>query len=329
MKKRIILAISLCLSYPSIAQIDGLQLNTKNITVSGVSSGGYMANQFHIAHSKWVKGAGIISSGPYYCAQNSIKTALTRCVNKTDEPIALKEINQQISEWQQAGLIDELTHLRNSKVWLLHGNKDEKIATEVNDALFKQYQPLVEESHLTYVNDKPFAHHMPTLNAGHPCDQSAPPFIGKCQYDAAGEMLKALYGQLQPRVTTVSGTMHTIDQHDMGGDNAQSLAQEGYLYVPSSCTSGQTCNLHISFHGCNQNAQAVDKQYVENSGLNNWADNNNLVVLYPQTQKSLFMPLNPQACWDWWGYTDKHYATKKGQQIQAVKQIVTQLERNN
>ena len=42
-------------------------------TVSGLSSGGFMAVQLHVAHSATlVKGAGIVAGGPYYCAEGSI-----------------------------------------------------------------------------------------------------------------------------------------------------------------------------------------------------------------------------------------------------------------
>ena len=34
------------------------------------------------------------------------------------------------------------------------------------------------------------------------------------------------------------------------------------------------------------------------SGYNNWADNNKLLVLYPQVNKSV-IPSNPEGCWDW------------------------------
>jgi hypothetical protein len=37
-------------------------------TVSGLSSGAYMAGQFQVAHSQTVKGAGLVAGGPYACA---------------------------------------------------------------------------------------------------------------------------------------------------------------------------------------------------------------------------------------------------------------------
>ena len=42
---------------------------------------------------------------------------------------------------------------------------------------------------------------------------------------------------------------------------------------------------------------------------------NQLIILYPQTTASFN---NPKACWDWWGYTDEHFADRSGTQIQSV-----------
>jgi hypothetical protein len=53
------------------------------------------------------------------------------------------------------------------------------------------------------------------------------------------------------------------------------------------------------------------------------------VVFYPQTKNSMFMPLNPQGCWDWWGYTGSNYATQDAPQINTVKHIAESLAQLN
>jgi hypothetical protein len=45
-------------------------LDRTAITVSGLSSGGFFAHQFHVAFSSLVKGAGILAGGPYGCVEN-------------------------------------------------------------------------------------------------------------------------------------------------------------------------------------------------------------------------------------------------------------------
>lgn len=323
--------LALCLTtgllFSGLSQAHSPKLNLKlgNISVSGLSSGGYMATQFHLAQSDWVTGAGIIATGPYYCARNNIRTALEQCVNKLDGNIDLAALNKQTDEWAKQGKLAALSNLKNSKVWLLSGSKDSKVIASVSQALYEQYREWVGDENIEYVHDKPFAHHFPTLSEGSACEVSESPFLGNCGYDAAGELLNFIYPDLHDRIAKPTGKISVIEQQTLGGDAASSLADTGYVYIPQSCQQGATCKLHISFHGCNQNANAVGKAYVEQNGLNNWADSNNLVVLYPQTKSSMVLPLNPQGCWDWWGYTGDDYATRNGDQIKAITQIARSL----
>ncbi|PKG96696.1 PHB depolymerase family esterase [Paraglaciecola sp. MB-3u-78] len=324
MKNLIILLLSCLLMNSGQLAAKKLNLDLTKIGVSGLSSGGFMANQFHISHSDWVDKVGIIAAGPYYCAQNSIKTALAQCVNKSTDATN-QSLTQQAEVYENQHKIANLDYLKNSKVWLIRGTKDTKIHENVTQALHEQYLMWIDPKNVEYVNQQPFAHHFPTLAFGSKCDVSEPPFVGNCDYDAAGNMLNFLHTDLQPRNTLPQGKLVSINQQSLGGEQATSLAEQGFMYIPKTCQAGESCQLHISFHGCQQNAETVGKQFVENNGLNNWADTNHLVVLYPQTKNSMFMPLNPQGCWDWWGYTDSEYATKNGQQIQAVKQIAESL----
>lgn len=61
------------------------------------------------------------------------------------------------------------------------------------------------------------------------------------------------------------------------------------------------------------------------SGLNEIAEANNLIILYPQASVSKIYPYNPKGCWDWWGYDDIQvtpvtywYGTKQGRQIKTI-----------
>ncbi|HEX6155736.1 MAG TPA: depolymerase, partial [Burkholderiales bacterium] len=60
--------------------LPGLGAEGSTFTVSGISSGGYMAVQIHVALSSRVQGAAAIAAGPYYCAQGSISTAMNNCM---------------------------------------------------------------------------------------------------------------------------------------------------------------------------------------------------------------------------------------------------------
>lgn len=314
----VVSSFAFVLSSTASAALPPLKLNLDQTTVSGLSSGGYMAAQFQLSHADWVKGAAIVAAGPVYCAQNNLMNALDHCINKVASPIPLAEINKQLKDWSAQDLLASEAEIKQSKIWLLHGTADQKISKEVADALHQQYKEWLPAEQLHYVQDKIFAHHMPTLKEGSACDSSEAPFLGQCNYDAAGEALTFIQPGLKAPTENSSGTVYPIEQQKIAGDLADTMAEQGFVYVPKSCEQGQSCTLHISFHGCNQHAGAVGMAYVEKAGFNRYADSNNMVVLYPQTRASNLMPMNPQACWDWWGYTDANYANRQGQQIQAV-----------
>ena len=337
MKKHFYLRRALCLSFFSASalafsaasvannDIPKLALDLENVTVSGLSSGGYMATQFQLAHSDWVKGVGVIAGGPYFCAQGDITTALAQCVNKVEGEIDIKALNEKAKQYESEGKIAPLNNMKDAKVWLFHGTQDTRVVAKVSALLFEQYKLWTDTQNITYINDKPMAHVFPTKEEGVDCMKSESPFIGNCDYDAAGALLSHLIADVSPPDESLSGKIHSIDQQKIAGSNAKTLANEGFVYVPESCAQGEPCRAHISFHGCNQYADAVGDAYTTQTGLNEWADDNNIVVLYPQTKKSLFMPLNPQGCWDWWGYASSDYANRDGAQITAVKELLFSL----
>ena len=303
-----------------------IDLDTQNVTISGLSSGGYMAAQFHYAHAEIISGVGIIAAGPYNCAQGSLQTAFAQCIAQAPENFAANIINPYLDEPQ---LIAPASALQNDKVWLLHGELDTRIVRGVSDGLFAQYSETLDSSNLAYVTDKKYAHVFPTDAFGETCEASNSLFIGNCDFDAAGELLFHILGKLNDRVNTENslkkGKLMKIEQSDLADIDSTSLHNNGFLYVPNSCTEGVKCKLHISFHGCNQAIDNVDDTYAKHNGINRWAATNNMVVLYPQIKGSSVFPMNPQSCWDWWGYTDENYANKNGKQIKAIKQMIDNL----
>ena len=61
--------------------LPALKIDKTQTTVSGLSSGGFMAVQLHVAYSAtFAKGAGVVAGGPFYCAEGSIVNATGRCM---------------------------------------------------------------------------------------------------------------------------------------------------------------------------------------------------------------------------------------------------------
>src|SRR5262245_36550191 len=51
-------------------KLPALGVRLDQTSVSGLSSGAYMAGQFQLAHSRIVVGAALIAGGPYGCAES-------------------------------------------------------------------------------------------------------------------------------------------------------------------------------------------------------------------------------------------------------------------
>ncbi len=79
------------------------------------------------------------------------------------------------------------------------------------------------------------------------------------------------------------------------GASLSSIADKGYMYVPTACQSGSNteCRLHVSFHGCGQTEDETGAVYAQHAGFNAWAESNNIVVLYPYVKVSEHVPMNP------------------------------------
>ncbi|MGH8681768.1 MAG: extracellular catalytic domain type 2 short-chain-length polyhydroxyalkanoate depolymerase [Burkholderiales bacterium] len=312
--------------------------NAGEVTVSGVSSGGFMAVQFHVAHSGRVKGAGVVAGGPYYCAQGNLWLAYYNCLTPSpSRPLpGVALLKAEADALARSGLIDRTDGLAAARVWLFSGTRDRTVDPAVVAAARRFYALHAPAAgNLVLVADRPAGHAMITEHAGNACDATAPPYINDCDYDAAGELLEHLLGALEPPAAKETGRIIRFDQRPFAGGDAYaiSLADSGYAFVPWACDT-ERCRVHVAFHGCRQSVQAVGERFVREAGYNRWADANRLIVLYPQTiarNGPGFRGLrwsfvfNPRGCWDWWGYTDARYHTRAGPQIRAVKAMVDRL----
>lgn len=288
-------------------------IDTSRISVSGVSSGAMMATQMHVAYSGLFSGVAMLAGGPYYCAEGSLSKGLGECMKGGD--LKLDALVEYARTSAASGAIDPLQNLSDDSVWLLLGSKDSIMHPDLPRGAVAFYGEFLDAGNITYVDAVPVVHGFPTLDNGAPCDQLLTPFLNACDYDAAGELLQALLGDLNPR-DQASGELLSIPQP--GYDDATMLP-EAFLYVPGACADGASCGVHVVFHGCQQSAAKVGDAFAAGAGYNEWAEANKLLVLYPQVASSKIAPMNPMGCWDWWGYTDDNYATKAGAQLQVVK----------
>ncbi|MCE3262568.1 MAG: hypothetical protein K0R43_1647 [Pseudoduganella sp.] len=297
-------------------------MKAREASISGLSSGGYMAVQYQVAYSGSLVGAGIIAGGTYYCARGSMLAAVGGC--KGADVADLAALTRKRAD---AGLVDPVGKLAAHRVWLFSGTLDALVPPATVADLARYYAAFIPSAQIQYKNDLAAGHAMPTDSYGNKCDALAAPFISNCGYDAAGQLLQWIYGPLKPRAGGVpAGKLVEFDQSEfLAAPTTHGMADTGYVYIPPGCESGGAgCKLHIALHGCVQDIGTIKDTYARNAGYNAWADNNRIVVLYPQAAAIAPMP-NPKACWDWWGYDDPDYSVKNGRQLRAIKRMADRL----
>jgi hypothetical protein len=338
------LTASALLFHAAQAQTTSLGAYNAPITetsISGISSGAYMAVQFATAWSSVIKGVGVIAGGPYGCSGGSGATALSTCMMgqpQADVGGLYKLADQLASQ----GRIDSPANLVNQKIYLFSGYNDAVVYRPVTNWLDKIYEKRLGESagNLFYQTSIGAGHSQVTLNYGGACAANGGDYINNCKYDQAGIILQHIYGALNPpNPNALHGDLIAFNQaaYTAPAEPAEySMGTKAFVYVPADCAAGAACRVHVAVHGCKQSFDNIGDEFARHAGYNEWADTNHIIVLYPQTTPSngaapFFGITNPEACWDWWGYLDKdptddpHFLTKDGPQILAMKKMIDRL----
>ena len=338
------------------AELEEYHIDRARITVSGISSGGYMAVQLGVAYSSVFSGVGVFAAGPYGCADTggSVHSNVTRAVGPcmaghyalmqrwqctvgwahcpgVDAPDATGSI--QLAHQKEAQHhIDPLSNLARQRVFLLSGKEDKTVDPKVVDAAARFYETFVPPVQIERVRRAGVAHTFPTAaySHGNDCAVSDSPFVSDCNYDGAKHVLSHLYGVPDAHGHDAAATpIIKFDQRAFfPAGTKPGMADSGYIYVPASCTGidGPGCGLHVALHGCRQTIAEIGMAFVEGAGYNRWADNNRVIVLYPQIKRTdgVFSD-NPKGCWDWWGYTGAGWDDKRSIQMRAIVAMVERL----
>jgi poly(3-hydroxybutyrate) depolymerase len=304
--------------------------------VAGLSSGGAMAVQLHVAHSKtFGAGSAVIAGVPYDCAQGSVLRATTLCMRalpvSPDERTSIRITEAQARD----GRIDPTGSLASSRVYLASGTRDQVVRRPVMDALHRYYRQYVPAGNILYDTELQAGHAWVSPAGSQACSVTESPYVVDCGIDVPGRMLAWLFGATAPKPeqregvgqkAAPTGRLLTFDQrrHLTGlGDSLHSMDDSGWVFVPRRCADGERCRLLVVLHGCMQGRDAVGDGFVRKTGLDKWADANGIVVLYPQVRATAAS--NPRGCWDWWGYSGAGYATREGVQVRAIMAMVEAL----
>lgn len=309
--------------------LPGITVDQERIAVAGISSGAAMAGQAHFAWSDRLRGAALVAGPPYGCAGGSLETALGPCIEARPYLPDANRLAARVRERAASGQLAPLSGLAGDVVYVLHGRDDDTVAPALAGAVAGVYEALSEEAGGLAVvtdTDRAFPHLLPTVDRGVDCRLGGEPWLGRCDFDAAGTIMAKLFGEpAGDAAAEGAGDLRRFDQSAFIPEDADPLmADAGYLYLPPDCRSGAACGVLVVFHGCQQNADKLGEAFVRDAGFNRWADVHRVAVLYPQVRSS-YLPLNPKACWDWWGYTGEAYDTRDGAQLRWLAAALTAL----
>jgi poly(3-hydroxybutyrate) depolymerase len=323
-----VLAAAVLWAEPAAAQPDtlpALGADPNRVSVSGLSSGGFMALQYAVAFSSSTIGVGVVAGGPYNCAYISVG-GTAAC--EKGAPVGADSY-KAAAFFAAMGQIDPVERLKSQNVYLFSGTEDNTVRQTVVDAVGKFFSA-AGTTHVQYVRSVSAGHAFVSVNFGAACATSAQPYVNECvvdgvPYDQPREILKQIYGDLQQKATNLSSSPRSFDQTEFALAPFAGLSEVGFVYVPTSCTgAGAKCAVHVVFHGCEQGANAVGDAIYNRLGFNESADTNAIIVLYPQIDLSMTLP-DPDGCWDWYGYTGSNFQSQSGLQLAAVRAMIRRL----
>jgi poly(3-hydroxybutyrate) depolymerase len=320
----------------NLVKLPAYQVDLSQTSVSGLSSGAFMATQFQVAYSKTTVGAGIIAGGPFYCAGSSpftpfVINAMTICQNPLPgfAPSA-SALLSSAKLFAQAGWIDDTGNLKKQKIYIFSGKDDHTVATRVVDQTAAFYKLAgVPAKNIKYVTNVAAGHAILTNNnLDVACPKTEKPYINDCNFTQSQVILTYIYGKLNSPAVNLSGQIIEFDQSEFVKSAISSMSNTAYAYVPKPCLT-QTCKVHVAFHGCKQGASAIGNRFYSTTGYNELADTNNIIVLYPQVQASELIPFNREGCWDFWGYSTSDpfipFYSQQAPQMAAVRAMLTRL----
>ncbi|AXE29442.1 poly(3-hydroxybutyrate) depolymerase [Chromobacterium phragmitis] len=313
-------------------------------TVSGLSSGAFMAAQYSVTYSASVAGAGIVAGGPFYCAglnklggpDRFMMTASNQCMRPQGAAPSGAAAWKEAQLFARQGVIDPVDNIKRQRLYIFTGQADSVVYPKVVAQTRAFYLSAgVSPSQIRYVDNVNAGHALLTANPGdEACPANVSPAAGStktnlnnCGFMQSRDILGQLYGDLKPPAGRLGGELLDFDQTKFGKGAYTGLSDVGHVYIPADCRQ-QTCRVHVVFHGCTQEDSRIGNRYYTSTGFNEVADSNRIVVLYPQIRTD--RKRNPQGCWDFWGYSSANpskpdYYTRTAPQMSAIRAMVERL----
>lgn len=319
------LALGIALAGAATARAEAPPLpsggDATQVSISGISSGAAMAEQYAVAHSKAVRGVAVIAGPGWACAQGRISLAVNACLCARDP---LPSHVEQARTMAQKGEIDRLHDHKPqglTHAFVFHSQGDATVLAPSGQASvafltdFMGQAPVVDWGNAADDSDHA-GHGFIAPDGGDACrtDGHEQSFVRHCGgEDNARDLFKALYPEVP---TTPADRVADIPDADLQPFNQQvyidavkakngyiapddlafyvwptrserrqnlDMAAVGYVYVPPSCrTADAHCRVHVALHGCKQDARV----FAQQAGYDNWAEHYRVIMVYPALQPS-------------------------------------------
>jgi hypothetical protein len=254
----------------------------------------------------------------------------------TQIPILIK----YAQDLEANGDIPPLSNLIDDSVYLYRGTKDTVyLDGSVNNTL--AFFQALNVTQSLFVSNIPSAHCWPSTASPPQGICGGSYTLQNCNYDGAGGALQFLYGESLITPSNISyyipNNMLMFYQFHYSLDTPWAgQGKQGYVYIPSFCNSGP-CRLHVALHGCGMSASnpSMSMNFIQDTGLNAWAEANNLVILYPQMGGFLDYNITApaeqleSACFDGYGQTGIDFASTTGPQMLAIRNMISALYGGN
>lgn len=227
----LIIFCQLSMSLASDQQLNSPTDNTQKFSISGISSGGFMAVQMATIFSNNFLGVGSVAGGFFYCAKNGLQEQIlagqrsllgvnnlllfepTGQINSQSlQPEFRPSVNNPI--FMSVGLcmgnpqlttlpslsqfvfdqsIEPLDHFKKLQVYIYNGKNDSIVKNSMIQKLVDFYNKNgIEKKQIKVVQSKG-GHNFPTSKSGlNSCLDQKVPYVSSCRYDAASDILSHL-----------------------------------------------------------------------------------------------------------------------------------------
>ena len=164
---------------PALQELPTLDIDKNRVTVSGVSSGAFMAVQLHLAHSSVIHGVGSVAGGVWECALGRVTRSQSVCMMNPKNVITADHID--LAKRRAAdGEIDDLSNLSRARIAIFASPKDLVIKAEGSDKLADFYAAFIPAPSITRLSHPTAGHGFPTLDFGNICGAFGKPWILDC-----------------------------------------------------------------------------------------------------------------------------------------------------